>query len=178
MQQLIARHGMLTDVSSSLQEAPAVALVGARQVGKTTLARQVADAWPGHSRLFDLEVPAVREALTETPESVLRGSEGLVVVDEVQRRPALFEVLRPICDDPDRRAAFLLLGSASPDLLRAGTRTDAIAPTGSTRSGRPFGPGPDSMTSGCMTSDILLKCFRRPRLALGMLVEVVRQSSR
>ena len=123
MQQYIARPSLLNAVSSALEEAPVVALLGARQVGKTTLARQVADAWPEHSRLLDLEVPAVREALTETPETVLRSSEGLVVVDEVQRQPALFEVLRPICDDPDRRAVFLLLGSASLDLIRGVSET-------------------------------------------------------
>ena len=123
MRQYIARPSLLNAVLSALEEAPVVALLGARQVGKTTLARQVADAWPEHSRLLDLEVPAVREALTETPETVLRGGEGLVVVDEVQRQPALFEVLRPICDDPDRRAVFLLLGSASLDLIREVSET-------------------------------------------------------
>ena len=118
MRQLIARPTLLTAVSRGLGEAPVVALLGARQVGKTTLAQQVAAMWTGPSRVLDLEVPAVREALTRTPEAVLRSSDGLVVVDEVQRLPALFEVLRPICDDPDRRAVFLLPGSASLDLLR------------------------------------------------------------
>ena len=97
---------------------PAVALLGARQVGKTTLARQATAAWSGPSRILDLEVPSVREALARTPDSVLRASEGLVVIDEVQRMPELFEVLRPICDDPARKAVFLLLGSASLDLVK------------------------------------------------------------
>ena len=123
MQQYIPRLNLLTAISSHLQEAPVVALLGARQVGKTTLAQQVADTWPGQSRIFDLEVPAVREALTQSPIALLRGSEGLVVVDEVQRLPALFEVLRPICDDPDRRAVFLLLGSASLDLIKGVSET-------------------------------------------------------
>ena len=123
MQQLIARSGLLTAVSGALREAPAVALLGARQVGKTTLAQQVAAAWPGKSRVLDLEVPAVREALTRTPATLLASSDGLVVIDEVQRMPALFEVLRPICDDSDRRAVFLLLGSASLDLIRGVSET-------------------------------------------------------
>ena len=123
MQQLIARPHLRAAVSDSLQEAPVVALLGARQVGKTTLAQQAAAAWPGRSRLLDLEVPAVREALVRTPDAVLRSSDGLVVVDEVQRLPSLFEVLRPICDDPDRRAVFLLLGSASLDLIRGVSET-------------------------------------------------------
>ena len=118
MQQLIERFELLSAVLRGLEEVPAVALLGARQVGKTTLAQQVAKAWQGPSTVFDLEVAAVREALSATPESLLRGSEGLIVVDEVQRMPALFEVLRPICDDPARQAVFLLLGSASPELVR------------------------------------------------------------
>ena len=96
-----------------------VALLGARQVGKTTLAEQARSSWQGAATLFDLEVAATREALTETPERVLRQCEGLVVIDEVQRLPFLFEVLRPLCDDRKRKAVFLLLGSASSSLPRS-----------------------------------------------------------
>ena len=92
-------------------------------MGKTTLARQVADEWRGPSTLFDLEVAATREALSATPERILGTSEGLVVIDEIQRMPSLFEVLRPICDDPDRKAVFLLLGSASWDLIQGVSET-------------------------------------------------------
>ena len=123
MQQLIARPALLAAAVQGLSEVPAVALLGARQVGKTTLARQVADEWPGPSTLFDLEVAATREALLGTPERVLGTSEGLVVIDEIQRMPGLFEVLRPICDDPDRKAVFLLLGSASWDLIQGVSET-------------------------------------------------------
>ena len=94
-----------------------VALLGARQVGKTTLARQIASDWPGPSTILDLERPTVREALSRSPERILSGREGLVVLDEIQRLPELFETLRPISDDPDRKAVFLLLGSASWDLI-------------------------------------------------------------
>ena len=65
----------------------------------------------------------MREAFHTTPERLLRSGEGLVVIDEVQRVPELFEILRPICDDPDRRAVFLLLGSASWDLIRGVSET-------------------------------------------------------
>ena len=123
MQQSISRSALLSEAVSGLEEAPTVALLGTRQVGKTTLARQVAEAWPGQSTVFDLEVPAVREALSQTPETLLRNSEGLVVIDEVQRLPALFEVLRPVCDDPNRKAVFLLLGSASWDLIQGISET-------------------------------------------------------
>ena len=79
-----------------------VALLRARQVGKTTLAEQVMSAWPGTSSLFDLEVAAVREALSATPDRLLRNAAGLVVIDEVQRMPSLFTVLRacPVRLDP------------------------------------------------------------------------------
>ena len=123
MQQYIARPTLMAAAVQGLSEVPAVALLGARQVGKTTLARQVADEWPGSSTLFDLEVAATREALSATPERILGTSEGLVVIDEIQRLPGLFEVLRPICDDPDRKAVFLLLGSASWDLIQGVSET-------------------------------------------------------
>ena len=98
------RSALLRQVHEALSEAPAVALLGARQVGKTTLAAQVAAAWPGPTTTFDLEVASVREAMSRTPEALLGECEGLVVVDEVQRLPSLFETLRPICDAADRKA--------------------------------------------------------------------------
>ena len=117
MQQSIPRTALLAATAGGLSEAPAVALLGARQVGKTTLAEQAAGAWTGPVTIYDLEVTAMREALSATPERLLRGAEGLVIIDEVQRLPALFEVLRPVCDARDRNAVFLLLGSASWDLI-------------------------------------------------------------
>ena len=118
MQQSIPRAALLAATAGGLSEAPAVALLGARQVGKTTLAEQAAAAWTGPVTLYDLEVAAMREALSATPERLLLGAEGLVIIDEVQRLPALFEVLRPVCDARDRNAVFLLLGSASWDLIK------------------------------------------------------------
>ena len=123
MRQYIARPDLLAAVIGGLSEAPVVALLGARQVGKTTLAEQVVSGWPGSSTVFDLEVATTRQALSVTPEKLLRESEGLVVLDEVQRMPALFEVLRPICDSRNRKAVFLLLGSASWDLIKGVSET-------------------------------------------------------
>ena len=123
MQRYVARPGLQAAIRTGLAESPVVTLLGARQVGKTTLAGQVATAWPGPCTVFDLEVAAARTALSTTPERVLRRAEGLVVIDEVQRQPELLEVLRPICDDPDRRAVFLLLGSASWDLIQGVSET-------------------------------------------------------
>ncbi len=123
MQQYIPRANLLFETTRGLSEAPAVALLGARQVGKTTLAEQVVSAWDGPSAVYDLEVAAAREALTATPERLLGRSEGLVVIDEIQRMPQLFETLRPICDDQERNCVFLLLGSASWDLIRGVSET-------------------------------------------------------
>ena len=123
MQHYIPRPALVSEVVSGLSQVPVVALLGARQVGKTTLAEQVASDWSGPSTVLDLEVATVREALSATPERLLRQSEGLVVLDEVQRMPSLFEILRPICDDRNRKAVFLLLGSASWDLIRGISET-------------------------------------------------------
>lgn len=123
MQQYISRPKLVSEIVGGLSQVPVVALLGARQVGKTTLAEQVASGWSGPSTILDLEVAAVREALSGTPERLLRQGEGLVVIDEVQRMPSLFEILRPICDDRKRKAVFLLLGSASWDLIQGISET-------------------------------------------------------
>ncbi len=99
---------------------PVVTLVGPRQCGKTTLAHDVATG-PGFKRgpvtRFDLEHPADLARL-ENPMLALDGLEGLVVLDEVQRRPELFPVLRVLVDQKKKGRHFLVLGSASGDLLR------------------------------------------------------------
>jgi len=117
MQQKILRESLVKDTLLRLGEAPIVTLLGARQVGKTTLARQIMQEFR-KATLFDLETAGGRAALETTPELTLRGCDGLVIVDEVQRMPSLFQALRPIADDPARKASFLLLGSASPSLVK------------------------------------------------------------
>jgi len=123
MQHSVERRALLEAIRVRLAESPVVALLGARQVGKTTLARQVAAGWPGPKLVFDLETPGTFEALQATPQKLLSEQDGLVIVDEVQRLPGLFTLLRPICDNPARRAVFLLLGSASWDLVRGVSET-------------------------------------------------------
>jgi predicted AAA+ superfamily ATPase len=99
---------------------PAVALLGPRQCGKTTLARQLAEA--SKSTYFDLENPVDRARLSE-PMTALESLRGLIVIDEVQRHPDLFPVLRVLLDRRPIRARFLILGSASPDLLKQSSET-------------------------------------------------------
>ncbi|MEK7857995.1 MAG: ATP-binding protein [Elusimicrobiota bacterium] len=118
---MIARHRHLQTVRSLLSRNPVVAILGARQVGKTTLARQTRSG-PGPISWFDLEDPAHLGRLAD-PMLALRGLRGLVVIDEVQRLPGLFPVLRVLADRPGRVARFLLLGSASPDLKRQGSES-------------------------------------------------------
>lgn len=118
MQQSIERSELVQDIQAKLKRSQAVAVLGARQVGKTTLARQIASCWPEAVHIFDLEKTQDKQALSHTPELVLGACRGLVILDEIQRMPALFEILRPLCDDPDRKAVFLLLGSANWDLVK------------------------------------------------------------
>jgi uncharacterized protein len=103
---------------------PVVAILGPRQCGKTTLARQYSKKVRGKQPLtyFDLEDPTHLAAL-EQPKLVLEPTEGLVVIDEVQRRPDLFPVLRVLVDQRGPRRRFLILGSASRDLIRQGSES-------------------------------------------------------
>jgi predicted AAA+ superfamily ATPase len=100
-----------------LKRFPVVAIVGARQVGKTTLARQLVSAGRGPATFFDLENPEHLARLAD-PMLALNGVRGLAVIDEVQRLPNLFPILRVLADRPRTPCRFLVLGSASPELLR------------------------------------------------------------
>lgn len=112
---MLERIALQSAVHAALRRSPAVAVVGPRQVGKTTLARSLLP--PGSPNWFDLEDPQV-EAQLAAPMVALKDLRGLVVIDEVQHAPELFRVLRVLIDRPDNAARFLLLGSASPALLR------------------------------------------------------------
>lgn len=96
--QQIERKAIIADILRRLENAPAVGVLGARQVGKTTLSRQVEAHWSGPVTRFDLELPADRDALSQSALTVLSQCAGLVIVDEVQRLPELFTLLRPLCD--------------------------------------------------------------------------------
>ena len=105
-----------------LREYPVVALLGARQVGKSTLARQLVAARRAAATWFDLEDPVDASRLAE-PGVELRPLRGLVVLDEIQRLPEVFPLLRVLADRPRTPARFLVLGSASPELLRQTSET-------------------------------------------------------
>ena len=109
------RRAAEDQVRRALARSPVVALVGPRQCGKTTLARQLVTA--GSPNSFDLEDP-VSLARLDQPRTALQDLAGVVVIDEVQHRPELFPVLRVLADREDSPARFLALGSAGPALLR------------------------------------------------------------
>jgi hypothetical protein len=119
---MLRRASALRRLQQLLEESPVVALLGARQVGKSTLARELIRSHARGATFFDLEDPADLARLDD-PKTTLEGLRGLVVLDEIQRRPELFPVLRVLADRPRRPARFLVLGSASPELLRQGSET-------------------------------------------------------
>jgi hypothetical protein len=112
---MIVRPELRARIETALARSRAVVLVGPRQSGKSTLARGFLPA--DHPNYFDLEDPTGRRALS-APMQTLAPLGGLVVIDEVQHSPELFRILRVLIDRDNRPGQFLLLGSASPSLLR------------------------------------------------------------
>jgi uncharacterized protein len=117
---MIERIRWLDAIRTALKRSRVVALVGPRQVGKTTLARQIVP--PDSPAYFDLEDPASLARLSE-PMIALTPLKGVVVIDEVQRRPDLFPILRVLADRRPLPARFLILGSATSELLRQSSET-------------------------------------------------------
>jgi predicted AAA+ superfamily ATPase len=116
----LERAGLEKHIQRTIRANPVTALIGPRQCGKTAVARRIAAG--ARVAYFDLEDPVSQRRLAE-PMTALRFLRGLVVIDEVQRQPGLFPVLRVLADRAPLPARFLLLGSASPELLRQGSET-------------------------------------------------------
>lgn len=117
---MIKRESYLNAVSTALQRSPVTALLGPRQCGKTTLARMIAHGRETH--YFDLESPSDRQRL-QNPELLLGSLSGLVVMDEVQLLPELFNVLRVMADRSGHAVRYLILGSASPQIVKKVSET-------------------------------------------------------
>ncbi len=113
----IKRKDLITRIHSALRRSRIVALLGPRQCGKTTLAKSFFKTYTGKTTYYDLESPE-DSALLKNPQMVLAAGKGLVVIDEIQRRPDLFPILRVLADRKPLPAKFLILGSASPELIR------------------------------------------------------------
>lgn len=118
---MVPRPHAIERIRSVHRVHPVAALLGPRQCGKTTLAGLMAEG-EEQSTIFDLENPIDRQRLSN-PMRTLGGLGGLVVLDEIQRQPELFEVLRVLVDRPDRSTRFLVLGSASPRLVAGVSET-------------------------------------------------------
>jgi predicted AAA+ superfamily ATPase len=119
---MIERPRQLAILKRLLARNRVVAILGARQVGKTTLVREFAKRRTGPLTFFDLESPTDLARLSD-PLLALEGLPGLIVLDEIQRRPDLFPVLRVLVDRPKGPSRFLVLGSASPELLKQSSET-------------------------------------------------------
>ena len=113
----------LAQITTHLRVQPICAILGARQVGKTTLARQFASTYQGTVEFFDLENPSHLTSLENPLLTLSQFPDRLVVIDEIQLRPDLFPVLRVLVDDPVKKYTFLILGSASRDLIRQSSQT-------------------------------------------------------
>lgn len=119
---MIQRPQHIARLRNLLRDNPVVGILGARQVGKTTLARDLQRNWKQPCHAFDLERQSDLVRLAD-PELALEPLRGLVVLDEIQRMPNLFPLLRVLSDRRPIRTRFLVLGSASPELLRQGNET-------------------------------------------------------
>ena len=111
----IKRTSKIKELEETLEYSPAAAILGPRQCGKTTLAHQFAQAFEGEVHFFDLEDPADL-VLLDNPKLALEPLEGLIIIDEIQRAPDIFPVLRVLIDKYKNKK-FFILGSASRDLL-------------------------------------------------------------
>jgi len=112
----INRPQFEAEVKESLSYNPVTAILGPRQCGKTTLARTISETIK--STLFDLEDPSDFELLKSSSKQIFSGLKGLIIIDEIQRLPELFPLLRVLADEVDSKRKYLILGSASPDLIR------------------------------------------------------------
>ena len=119
---MLQRHIYIHQIKRRFEVNPAIALLGPRQSGKTTLAKMYSSKFGQETHWFDLEDPADLAAL-QNPKFVLEPLQGLIVIDEVQRLPNLFPVLRVLIDQHVKGKQFLLLGSASKDLIEQSSET-------------------------------------------------------
>ena len=114
---MIARATQISRIMTLMEHNPVVAILGARQIGKTTITYEIESMITTPVHRFDLEDPEDLARLDE-PKLALQNAKGLVIIDEIQRKPDLFPLLRVLVDRRDNSTQFLILGSASPALLK------------------------------------------------------------
>lgn len=120
MKKSLSRSDYHRAVKTALRRSPVTAILGPRQSGKTTLARDIAEEYK--AVYFDLSSVGDQRRL-ENAEYVLGRGNALVVIDEIQLRPELFSVLRVLADKPDVLPRFLILGSAAPELMKGASES-------------------------------------------------------
>ena len=119
----IVKRSIQEHIETRLKHNPVVALLGARQVGKSTLAKQILKKYK-NSIYLDLEKSSDRQKIEADPELFLKLNKGkLICLDEIQFLPEIFKVLRSYIDETERNGLFLILGSASRDLIRQSAET-------------------------------------------------------
>ncbi len=114
---MISRPFYRAALNLAIKRSPVTALLGPRQCGKTTLARTFTGQIPGQVHYFDLEAPADRQRL-QNPELLLTSISGLIILDEIQTVPEIFSILRVLVDRSEHRNRYLILGSASPQIIK------------------------------------------------------------
>lgn len=117
---MLTRSNYLDSLSLAVKRSPVTALLGPRQCGKTTLAKEFSSKQRSH--YFDLEAPSDQQRL-QNPELLLKSLQGLVILDEIQLMPQLFNILRVLIDQPDHQVRYLILGSASPQIIKNSSET-------------------------------------------------------
>jgi len=113
---VIQRNDIVAQVEKAIKRSQVTAILGPRQCGKTTLARVIAKK-STDVHFFDLEDPLIQAQL-QNPQLILTSLKGLIILDEIQLKPELFSLLRVLSDRTPLPARFLILGSASPDIIR------------------------------------------------------------
>jgi hypothetical protein len=119
---MIPRTHLLKEIRTAFETVPIVSLLGPRQVGKTTLARAFAQELTGRVDVYDLESPIDLRRLS-VPQMALSEPADWIVIDEIQRKPELFEILRVLADRDNAKTRFLILGNASPALVKGVTES-------------------------------------------------------
>lgn len=118
---IIPRPALLSYIKETLKSAPVTALLGPRQCGKTTISRLIAEHQ--NARIFDLEDPVDLMAIKSSPMVIMESLKGLVIIDEIQRMPELFPILRVLSDKSEKTVQYLILGSASPTLIKGASES-------------------------------------------------------
>jgi predicted AAA+ superfamily ATPase len=117
----LLRNILISHIKEAISKYPVTAILGPRQCGKTTISKLISKNQP--IKIFDLEDPADLVSLTASPKITLESLKGLIIIDEIQRMPELFPILRVLADRQVKGVRYLILGSASPALIKGASES-------------------------------------------------------